>query len=314
MATEQSDPAGATSLDQRFMSFRDYIDWRAWRGLSDDESTPPYAHPIDHWILRTLGSMPIKTVLDKALDTFITLQIGQFLAQCVPIDEKSFPELFEILADCSRTLGIAIPHAVTGPILDFNAFTAGTDEYNFIFITNALVKHYPGGEAKFVVGHECGHIAAKHVVYETLVWAMTKTAERFLGPLGKMIAQVAGMPLLAWSRRAEVTGDRAGLLCCGDIKVAERALVRLITGFADADKVDIDDYLRRSQEMSDFHGASKFEEMLSTHPYLPKRIHALRLFARSELYYDLSGKEPPEGTELLNRPELDRRVNQIVRP
>src|SRR5579872_4661763 len=108
MATEQS-TTGPAPLDLRFMSLRDYIDWRAWRGLSDDESTPPYAHPIDHWILRTLESMPVKTVLDKALDTFITIQMGQFLAQCVAIDEKSFPDLFEVLAECCKTLGIPIP-------------------------------------------------------------------------------------------------------------------------------------------------------------------------------------------------------------
>jgi hypothetical protein len=315
MTTEHTRAAGAMPLDQRFMSFREYIDWRAWRGLSDDESTPPYAHPIDHWVLRTLESMPIKSVLDKAIDTFITLQMGPLLANCVSIDQKAFPDLFQVLSECTKTLGIPIPHAVTGPnITSFNAFTAGTDEYHFIYLTNDLVKNYPGQEAKFVVGHECGHIAARHVVYNTLVWAMTATASRFLGPLGKTIARFARFPLLAWSRRAEVTGDRAGLLCCGDIKVAELALVRLITGFADAEKVDVDDYLRRTQEISDFHGASKFAEMFSTHPYLPKRIKALRLFARSELYFDLSGKEPPQGIELLDRLELDRQVNQIVKP
>ena len=53
-------------LDQRFMSFQDYIAWRAWKGLSDDEHAPPYAHPLDGWILRTLESTPVKNVLDRA--------------------------------------------------------------------------------------------------------------------------------------------------------------------------------------------------------------------------------------------------------
>ena len=61
-------------------------------------------------------------------------------------------------------------------------------------------------------------------------------------------------------------------------------------------------------------GASAWQQHFSTHPIIPKRIEALRLFARSELYYELSGKTPPPGEELLSRAELDRQTNQIVKP
>ncbi|HEX6508339.1 MAG TPA: M48 family metallopeptidase, partial [Chloroflexota bacterium] len=297
-------------LDQRFMTFADYIAWRAWKGLSDDEDAPPYAHPVDGWILRTLESTPVKNVLDKAIDTLISVQLGRLIAESVAIDHKSFPDLYDVLSDCSRTLGIPVPHALTlqsGG--QFNAFMAGTDEYSFIFITDGLLKFFTQEEARFVIGHECGHIAAKHLVYHTLVEAMAGTALQLLGPLGRLVQNFAGIPLRAWARRSEVTCDRAGLICCADIKVAERALIRLATGFADADKVDIDDYLRRSKEMSDFHGASKWQEVLLTHPLLPKRIEALRLFARSELYYDLAGQPAPAGVDLLTRAELDRLTN-----
>jgi Zn-dependent protease with chaperone function len=128
------------------------------------------------------------------------------------------------------------------------------------------------------------------------------------------LSWTAGIPLLAWARRSEVTADRAGLLCCGDITIAERALMRLVAGHADIDQVDIEDYLRRYKDIQDFHGASPWRQLLMTHPLIPKRIEALRLFARSELYYDLSGKPRPAEVALLSRAELDRRVNQIVKP
>jgi len=47
---------------------------------------------------------------------------------------------------------------------------------------------------------------------------------------------------------------------------------------------------------------------------IPKRIEAIRLFARSELYYDLTGQPAPTGVELLTQVELDRLTNQIVKP
>lgn len=301
-------------LDRRFLSFQEYIDQQARCRLSGEDDTPLYAHPVDEWILRTLNAAPIKSVLDKSIDSLISLYFGRYLAHSISIDQKSFPDLFEVLTHCSKTLGISIPHAVTGDSFSlFNAFTAGTDEYSFIFITSGLCKFFTQEEACFVIGHECGHIAAKHMVYHTLVYVLTEAGSRYLGALGKIISETAGIPLLAWSRRSEVTADRAGLLCCGDIKVAERAFLRLVAGYADVDQVDVDDYLRKFDEVRDFHGVGGWEQLFTTHPWIPRRIEALRLFARSELYYDLSGKPRPD-QPLLSRAELDRRVNQIVKP
>jgi hypothetical protein len=62
----------AAQAADSFISFEDYISHRAARGLSDDAQAPPYAHPIDGWILRALESMPVKNVLDKAIDTYIS--------------------------------------------------------------------------------------------------------------------------------------------------------------------------------------------------------------------------------------------------
>lgn len=301
-------------LDHRFESFQEYIDRQQRNGLSDEDGTPLYAHPVDQWILRALNALPIKNSLDTSLDTLISAEIGQYLATGIFIDEKSFPDLFEVLSHSAEILGIPIPHAVANdsPFL-FNAFTAGTDEYSFINITSGLCQYFSQDEACFVIGHECGHIASKHMVYHTLVWIMTHHASGFLGQIGALI-RMTGIPLLAWERRSEITCDRAGLLCCGDIEVAERALIRLVAGHADADHVDIDDYLRKHQEMKQYHGASTWQQLFMSHPVIPQRIEALRLFAGSELYYQLSGKARPVNARLLDRSELDRRTNQIVKP
>lgn len=307
------------TLARRFLTFQEYIDQQTpgrdgRRPLHAPDGTPLYAHPVDQWILRSLNALPVKHALDKSIDTLLSAQLGQYLATGIFIDQKSFPDLFEVLVRCAQTLDIPIPHAVAqNDISLFNAFTAGTDDYAFINITAGLCEYFTKDEASFVIGHECGHIAAKHMVYHTLVWILTYHATRHLGYLGFLL-QITGAPLLAWSRRSEITADRAGLLCCGDIAIAERALLRLVAGHADVDQVDIDDYLRKYKEVQEYHGASAWQEILTTHPLIPKRIEALRLFAQSELYFDLSGQTPPAGTKVLRREELDRRVNEIVKP
>jgi Zn-dependent protease with chaperone function len=271
---------------------------------------------VDEWILRSLRATPVKAAIDRAVDTLLSIQFGQYLATSVFIDEKSFPDLFQILSQCSDTLGIPTPHAVArhDPYL-FNAFTAGTDEYSFIYMSSALCQFYTPEEASFVIGHECGHVASEHMVYHTAAHVLTDAAtRRTFGMAGFFLRLTAGLSLLAWSRRSEITADRAGLLCCGDIRTAERALLRLVTGLAAVEQVDIEDYLRRYKGMQDFHNLSGFEQMFTTHPLIPKRIEALRLFANSELYYELSRKSRPIDRSLLGREELDRQVNEIVKP
>ncbi len=304
-----------TYQGQQFQRFQEYIDRQAHQGLEGPDSAPLYAHPVDGWILRTLNSTPVKSVINKALDALVSYTFGYDLAMSIFIDAQTFPDIYDVLVRCSQTLGIPIPHAVTrhDPSL-FNAYTAGTDEYAFIHITSTLLEYYTKDEAEFVVGHECGHIASGHMTYHTLAQLLTSAAIQKLGPWAPLVQVVAGPTLLAWSRRAEVTADRAGLLCCGDIAVAERALLRLLTGLANVDRVDMEDYLRRYKDIEEFHGSAKFQELFSTHPMLPKRILALRLFANSEIYYSLSGKPKPDGQRLLGREELNRRVSDIIKP
>ncbi len=55
------------------------------------------------------------------------------------------------------------------------------------------------------------------------------------------------MALVAWSRRSEITADRAGLLCRLNIEEAEKALLPLQSGFVDANQSDINNYVQNSK-------------------------------------------------------------------
>jgi Zn-dependent protease with chaperone function len=303
-------------LSKSFMGFQEYTQKTSTSGMFGADSTPLYAHPIDGWILSTLNAGPVKAVMNKAMDAVISFQFGHDLAQGAPIDQKSFPEIFQVLSNCATTLNIPTPYAVAqhDPSL-FNAHTAGTEDYAFINISSALLQYFTKEQASFVIGHECGHIAANHAMYQTLVETLTHGVSPYLGPIGDLVRTTAGIPLFAWSRRAEITADRAGLLCCGDIAIAEKALLRLVTGLADVNQVDIESYLDRSRSVHDFHQfGAWFQELIASHPMIPKRIEALRLFADSQLYYSLSGKTPSSTKSLLTQEELNQRVNQIVKP
>lgn len=302
--------------EKKLLSFQEYIERAARNGVDGLASTPLYAHPVDAWIIKSLNSTPVKSAMNKALDALTSFIFGGSLVSGIVIDQNSFPELFAILSHCSETLCIPIPHSVTEHREDalLNAFTAGTDEYSFIVISSALYDVMTKEEVCFVIGHECGHIAAGHAANNTLVNLLLGALE--VNPLiGSILKSTAGLPLTAWSRRSEITADRAGLLCCGDVRIAQKALLRLVIGLADIENVDIDNYLHRARETKKFHKIPYlFNQLFATHPDIPKRIEALELFADSEIYYHLSGKSKPAGKTLLTQEELDKQVRQLIKP
>jgi Zn-dependent protease with chaperone function len=159
-------------------------------------------------------------------------------------------------------------------------------------------------ELSFVLGHEMGHIQNQHVVYMTLLRMLTQG----LGLFTRWAVRPAELALSAWSRSAEVTCDRAGLLCCGDLQVATRALVKIACGSRQLyEQLNLDSYLSQLRDGRD--GIGRFGELLASHPYIPKRVQALHVFAQSELFRRRTGL----GEGGLSLQEVDRRTAEVMR-
>src|SRR4029079_14124755 len=140
-----------------------------------------------------------------------------------------FPRIHGLVRQCSDTLHIPIPtvYIINNPTL--NAATYGTTEDAFIMVHSALIDHFSDEELLTVIGHECGHIHNQHVVYLTALYYLTHAAGAMLKMVGWML-EPALIALRSWSRRAEITSDRAGMLCSKDEVVTARALAKLALG------------------------------------------------------------------------------------
>lgn len=305
-----------TYLDQTYPGFAEYVERceRGWAGA--DTGAPPYAHPVDGWITAALNAGPIRSMIQNAIDMLVSMEFGPTLAQGITLGPHAYPELFETLAECARILDIPLPHAViTQRAGGLNASTAGTDDYSFIMVSPTLSAAFPPAELRYIIGHECGHVANRHMQYHTVAYALAGLTSVLPAPIGPALKMAAGVPLSAWSRRSEVTADRAGLLCCRDASAAQRALLRLMVFPMDISNLDLDQYLQDYRDYQRYHGTiSELHELTASHPMIPRRMEALRLFASSELYYRLTGLQPEAGQALLSADDLNRRVDQIVRP
>jgi Zn-dependent protease with chaperone function len=119
-------------------------------------------------------------------------------------------------------------YVVANPVL--NAVTIGMNKPTIV-LNSALVGLLDEDELRFVVAHELGHALSGHAVYQTLLQRLL-VLSGVLGsiPLGGLGIRVIVAALFEWSRKAELSADRAGLLATQDPQVAFRVHMKLASG------------------------------------------------------------------------------------
>ena len=264
-----------------------------------------YAFAADLRVLRTLTfAKPVRLAAEASVRAYKAWARSDILGRSVRVTPRQYPRLYDLVADCARELHIPVP--TTYVLQDFsyiNASTFGTDSDSFILIPSATMERLSDTELKYVIGHECGHIQNSHVTYNTALHFLTNMTGVFV----RWIVTPATLALRSWSRQAEITCDRAGLVCCKDVDVATKAIIKLAVGTQKlADEIDIEAYLEQLDDIRT--GLGRVSEFLSSHPYLPKRLKALQLFAESDYYHNLIGES---GGRPLT--EIDKEVEQVVR-
>lgn len=262
-----------------------------------------YAFSGDLRVLRRLERLaPVRIVVESSVRFWKNFRKNELLGTSVKVSARQFPHLHQRIVECAETLDIPSPTVYVTENPTVNAGTFGTNTESFVIVNSALIDKLSDEEVKFVIGHECGHIQNQHVVYHT--------AARFMahgvGVYVKYVSLPASMALDAWSRRGEVTCDRAGLVCCRDLEVALRSIMKLALGSERLfDEMNLEEFLGQLDGVKD--GFGRFAELFQSHPYLPKRVKALQLFAESAYYRNLIGEK---GGRPLD--EIDREVEEII--
>lgn len=250
------------------------------------------------------NTKPVAYAVEASVRLFKQIGKHQLLGHAVRVSERQFPRIHGITKRASDTLGIAMPQVfvVNSPV--FNAGTLGTNEDSFVMVHSALVDQYSDEELLTVIGHECGHIHNSHVAYLTALHYLTYMAGMFV----PWILQPALVALRTWSRRAEITCDRAGMLVAKDQAAAERAITKLAVGSRKLyEEFNLDAFLEQHEEGNQ--GIGKYMEVFATHPWLPKRVLAMRAFGESQLYQKTIGR-PSVG---LAMSEVDSRVAALLK-
>jgi len=143
-----------------------------------------------------------------------------------------FPRLYRCLGWGCKILDVEEPELYVNMDPAPNAFTYGHTR-PFIVLTSGLIDMLDDEERFFVVGHELGHIKARHVLYTVLARNIADIVEMIgratLG-FGSLLGQGLVLALHNWYRQAELTADRAGLLCVQDLDPCIRVFMKLAGG------------------------------------------------------------------------------------
>lgn len=262
-------------------------------------SSRAFEHPADRAALTAMRAVPGFDQVIKLASGFLRERQYRlaYLASAVRVGERQFGDLHALLGEAVSVLDTDRPElfVVNNPVP--NASTLGVDR-PFIVMTSGMYELTNDDERRFVLAHEVGHAMSGHALYTSLLMHLLNLAGNFgwvpAGGLG-LRAIIAG--LREWQRKAELSGDRAGLLATQDIDAALRVHMKLAGG-AHLDRIDLDAFL---QQATDYERSGDLRDGLlkllnterSTHPFAVVRAAELRRWADSEEYRAiLEGRYP----------------------
>lgn len=221
-----------------------------------------------------LKSQPFaRRTSDRIIDEVVDLTLDRdFRNTSLRITQTIAPRLYATLERVKKSLGVsATVNLYIKRGGEINAFCARESSSSYVIgLNGGLVEKMSDEQIEFVLGHELGHAVYEH--YQL--------------PVHRIVSETEGASpediedLMRWSRMAEISADRAGLMACDDLNACVGAMLVLTTGLsADSLEVNADAYITHCRAVIDEMLAGEdLEDLYSTHPFNPLRVVALKEF------------------------------------
>jgi Zn-dependent protease with chaperone function len=276
-----------------------------------------WEHPADRAALQSLRSIP---GVDEIIRKVLALIGGErgvrllFQGNAVRIGPAQFPKLWHMHNEVVTTFDWpSVPELYVSQTPFFNAGAYGIDQ-PFIVIHSAAVELLNDDELRVLLAHEMGHVISGHALYRTIAAILALIS---LGAL-PVLASIAVLPVrlafLEWSRKSELSADRAGLLGAQDVVAAQRLDMKMAgggRGEAFAAQLNVDAFMQQAHEYAaSGEGLDVVYKVLSTlaltHPMHTVRAAELQRWVTSGEYDRiLRGEYVRRGPESEGRPLRD---------
>jgi Zn-dependent protease with chaperone function len=261
---------------------------RARRVLTDIASHT-WEHPADKAALQALRRIPVfDSVLRKLFGFFGEKPIRlAFQANAVRVGPNQFGEIYKIYKQALKTLDAPEEYPLyvsQTPLVNAGAY--GMDQ-PFIILNSGTLLIIKDEELEYILGHEIAHIMSDHVLYRTMTVFLINLANMGF-PIVGLAARAVLVALLEWSRKSELSCDRAGLLTVQDPETVMRAMLIMAGGGSSKD-LSLQEFIIQAEEYQQ--GGDLADQvfkvlnlMAVTHPFYVLRVSELRAWIESGDY------------------------------
>jgi Zn-dependent protease with chaperone function len=257
-------------------------------------SSRAFEHPADRTALTAMRAVP-------GFDQLLRVASGMlrerqyrlvYLASAVRVGGQQFADLNALMDEVCAVLDAPErPELYVFNDPTPNAITLGVDK-PFIAISSGMYELTDPDERRVVLGHELGHAMSGHALYQSLLLHLLNLIGAFGWiPAGGLGLRALIAALREWQRKAELSGDRAGLLATQDLDAVLRLHMKLAGG-AHLDRIEVASFLaqaedyERSGDLRD--GVLKLlNTERQTHPFAVVRAAEINRWAASDEYRDI---------------------------
>jgi Zn-dependent protease with chaperone function len=288
----------------------DFARWLAVRLGKEEQQArdgAAYAFSSERRFRRTLAvARPVTIALEATTRLWRDVARTELLGTAVKVTDQQYPRVWRAAKSAGEALRVTVPPVFAAPAsAGIRVKVLGTHDAPHLIVSLELAEQLDDFELLAAIAHELGHVQNGHILYATALHYLTSSAVFFV----RWMVQPAIMTLQAWSRRAEITCDRAALLALRDLDRALAALVKLELGIERGATFNAAEYLATTPEAARKGGLGRYAELFRSNPYLPKRVEALRLFAGSALYANVIGEDPAGKPSVV---DVDKQVADLI--
>jgi Zn-dependent protease with chaperone function len=277
-------------------------------------SAVSWEHPADRAALQTLRAVP---GVDELIRKLLAMLGGErgirllFQGNAVRVGPTQFPKLSHLHTEVCTTFDWpAVPELYVTQTPVFNAGAYGIDT-PFIVVHTAAIELLDDDELRVLLSHELGHVISGHSLYRTIAAILALVSLGVLPVLAELVVLPIRLAFLEWSRKSELSADRAGLLGSQDVIAAQRLDMKMAGGGRGdgfAGQLNVDACMQQAHEYaSSSEGLDVVYKLLSTlaltHPMHTVRAAELQRWVGSGEYDRiLRGEYTRRGQEAGQRP------------
>ena len=194
----------------------------------------------------------------------VNLYYAKYKSRAIKITENNFPEVYYKIQEYSYKLGLKkVPEALliqqNGIMNAFSAFIINKQyiEINSDLFEIAYREYHDLDSLNFIIAHELAHIKYKHTTFSYNIFILFSSLIPIIGPTASRAREYS------CDRLAQKVTETSGI----------EAMFSLFAGKHLYKKIDVYDYIENSKDIKGFFVWCN--NLVSTHPILPKRIRAL---------------------------------------